>query len=450
MAESPGRGQDGAVPALRGRRGQRGHTVGTDGGADRNGARRARRARPSDPFRAGPVSPATLRRAALVVDDDATGREHTCELLNRVGFAAVDRAGDGREALERIGSGRYGLLVCDLSMPGMDGVELMRHLAARRFGAPVVLTSASNERLLAAAIGQGRAQGLAVAGGLRKPLNRVSLHRVLVAAGVLSPPPAPVGGDDLGVEALREALDAPGADGGVVAWFQPILRVADGVTIGAEARPHWDHPTRGVLAGDVLAPAAERAGLSGRLTERMLVQALAFRRTAPERATLAMSVDLSGEDLQDFGVVDRLHGLVDACGAAPESIVFEVSESRLVEDSATAVEVLTRLRMRGFELAIDDFGTGWSSLALLAQIPFGRMKIDARFVLSAPNDDTAMGIVESSVHLGRRLGMTIVADGIETQAHWDLCARFGIDGAQGWMLGRAAPPEAFARRYQRA
>jgi EAL domain-containing protein (putative c-di-GMP-specific phosphodiesterase class I) len=97
-----------------------------------------------------------------------------------------------------------------------------------------------------------------------------------------------------------------------------------------------------------------------------------------------------------------------------------------------------------------DFGTGWSSLALLAQIPFSRMKIDARFVLSAPSDDTAMGIVESSVHLGRRPGMTIVADGIETQAHRDLCARFGIDAAQGFMPGRPAPAGAFAARYLRA
>ncbi len=436
-------------PSSIGRRERRGDSGGSADGTDRDGGRRVRGATRRDRIRCRAVSPATLRRAALVVDDDAAGRAHTGELLRRAGFEAVDCAGDGSEALERLDASRYGLVLCDLRMPGMDGVELMRHLADRRFDAPIVLTSASDERLLASATGHGRTHGLNVAGGLRKPLNRVSLHRMLVAAGVLSPPPAPSGAAGIDADALRRGLDDADAPGRIRAWFRPVLRVRDGATIGAEAVPHWSHPESGEVGAEALASAVERTGLGGRLTMRLLDDALALRRTLPGAARFAVSVALSGDDLNDFGAVERLHGRLEASGLPEDAAVLSVSECRLVEDAATATEVLTRLRMRGFELSIDDFGTGWSSLALLAQIPFGRMRIDARFVLSAPTDPTATGIVESSVHLARRLGMSVVADGIESQAHWDLCARHGIDAAQGYLLGRPTPPEAFAERYLR-
>ncbi|MEI7445948.1 MAG: EAL domain-containing response regulator [Burkholderiales bacterium] len=381
-------------------------------------------------------------RVALVVDDDPVAREVTGALLRRAGFARVDDAVDGRHALERIAVERYGLLVCDLRMPEVDGVELLRHLAARRVDAPIVITSACHERVLASATGLGRAQGLNLVGGLSKPLSPRALHRLLAASDLLTRPPEPESARRLDAAALGAALDLDGIAG----FAQPVVRVADGAVVGAELRPRWIHPEHGVLAEDAFLPLAVRAGLASRVTERMVVQALGLRRAIAAEG-FTVSVDLAGSDLQDDGVVDRLDALADAFAVPTSDLELQVTEPRLVEASTSGVEVLTRLRMRGFGLAISSFGTGWSSLALLAQVPFDEMRIDARFVLAAPTDEVSRGIVESSVQLAGRLGMTVGADGLQSPSQWLLCRRYGITTVRGAAIGAPVPAPEFALRH---
>jgi len=245
-------------------------------------------------------------------------------------------------------------------------------------------------------------------------------------------------------QGLREALDR----GEVTAWFQPVHRPSDGALIGAEAFARWIRPGRPAVSAPALTALAERAGVSTRITEQVVAQALAFRRRIAAPEGFSIAVNLSSADLRDRGTVERLCARTDGCGASPGELVLEIAEGRLVDAPRSAIDVLARLRQRGFGLAVDDFGSGGSSLALLAQVPFGQLKVDARFLLAAPTDRVAEGIVDACAHLGRRLGLTLAAEGVETPAHRALCDRFGIVAAQGTRPGAAVPASEFAARHR--
>jgi EAL domain-containing protein (putative c-di-GMP-specific phosphodiesterase class I) len=253
----------------------------------------------------------------------------------------------------------------------------------------------------------------------------------------------PAKASEADARALREALDRDE----VVAWFQPVHRTSDGALIGAEAFARWARPGQTALSHHLLMPIAERAGLSTRITGRVVAQALAFRRSLAAPAGFSLSVNLSPADLRDAAVVDRLHAVTDSFGGAPCDLVLEVAEGRLVEAPRVALDRLAALRHRGFGLTVDEFGSGGSSCGLLAQVPFAMLKVDARFMLAAPTDRVAEGIVEACAHLGRRLGMTLAAEGVETPAHRALCRQLGIAAAQGTAPGAALAAADFVARY---
>ena len=233
----------------------------------------------------------------------------------------------------------------------------------------------------------------------------------------------------------------------MVAWFQPVHRTSDGALIGAEAFARWERPGQTALSHHLLMPIAERAGVSTRITGRIVAQALAFRRSLAPPAGFSLSVNLWPADLRDPTVVDRLHAVTDGFGGSPCDLELEVAEGRLVEAPRGALDRLAALRRRGFGLTVDEFGSGWSSFALLAQVPFAALKVDARFMLAAPTDRVAEGIVDACADLGRRLGLTIAAEGVETDAHRALCRRLGIVAAQGTAPGPALAAADFAARY---
>ena len=127
----------------------------------------------------------------------------------------------------------------------------------------------------------------------------------------------------------------------------------------------------------------------------------------------------------------------------PADIVIEVTESRLLEELTSSIEVLTRLRLNDITLSIDDFGTGYSSMEQLKNIPFTELKIDRVFVHDAAQDSAALALLDSSISLGHDLGMTIVAEGIENQEDWDLIAGKGCHQAQGYFLTKPLPADEF-------
>ena len=163
---------------------------------------------------------------------------------------------------------------------------------------------------------------------------------------------------------------------------------------------------------------------------------------------LNIAINLSVDSLTDLEWPDRISSLMEQSGLEPSSISFEITESRLMEHLSVALDILSRLSLKRFNLSIDDFGTGYSSMEQLQRIPFSEFKIDRAFVHGADRDTSALAILESSVLLAKKLDMKVVAEGVEDQRDWDLVARLGCDQVQGYFVSRPLPFAALLKWLQ--
>jgi len=239
---------------------------------------------------------------------------------------------------------------------------------------------------------------------------------------------------------LRHALD----HGELVLHYQPKIAASTGDVVGAEALIRWEHPERGMIFPDDFIPLAEHTGLIGPITHHVLDSALAQIRTWYDAGhPLTVSVNLSARNLLDQSLPDEVAELLAVHGVPPELLELEVTESALMTEPARAKQILERLSAMGIRISIDDFGVGYTSLSQLKTLPVSELKIDKSFVLSMDEDvDNAM-IVHSVIDLGHSLGLSIVAEGVETDQALATLKDFGCDVAQGYFMSRPIPVDAF-------
>jgi diguanylate cyclase (GGDEF)-like protein len=244
---------------------------------------------------------------------------------------------------------------------------------------------------------------------------------------------------------LRTALE----DEQLVLHFQPKSDVRTGRIVGFEALVRWQHPTRGLVPPDVFIPLAERTGLIDVLTPHVLERALAACAGWTQQ-DLSVAVNVSVRNLLDAAFPDVVGRLLRGSGVAPARVVLEITETSLMADPETAMSVLRRLKQLGVRLSIDDYGSGYSSLAYLQQLPVDELKIDRSFVRDIAVHERDRAIVRSTVDLGRSLGLTVVAEGVEDPGAWSALAGLDCDELQGYFLCRPMPEgevDAWARAY---
>lgn len=225
--------------------------------------------------------------------------------------------------------------------------------------------------------------------------------------------------------------------------FQPKVDLRSGRPVHAEALLRWRHPELGPIGPDEFVPLAERAGLVGLLTRHVLAESLlasaGWRRQGLD---LAVAVNLSALDLADLALAPRVRGLLETLQFPANRLIVEVTESAVVRDVELAIRQLQALRALGVRVAIDDFGTGQSSLAQLQRLPVDELKIDKSFVLGLEPGAAEAEIVRTTVELGHRLGLQVIAEGIETPVGLRLLQDIGCDLGQGYLFSR--PIEAAA------
>ena len=210
--------------------------------------------------------------------------------------------------------------------------------------------------------------------------------------------------------------------------------------VGVEALARWQHPVKGMIPPDRFIPLAEESGLIDELTVSMVEQSLAeVARWQTENLTLDVSINYSALSLADLGLPDYLAGLVAARDLKADRVTVEVTESSVLTEIQNSLDVLTRLRMKGFQLSIDDFGTGFSSMQQLQNIPFTELKIDQSFVKRALSDKDAKAIVETTVDLGRRLVMSVIAEGVEDLETLELLKNYQCNQVQGYFIAKPMP-----------
>ena len=239
------------------------------------------------------------------------------------------------------------------------------------------------------------------------------------------------------VSELRAALH----NGDLAVHVQPKTRLASGEVVGVEALARWHSPTLGTVPPDEFVPVAERSGLIGPLTSRVLDLTLAAWATWRSAGhDLEVAVNLSARSLHDPDLVEEVDRLLRRHGVPASRLTLEVTESAVMADPGRATALLHALRDLGVRLSVDDFGTGYSSLSYLKRLPVQEVKIDRSFVTALGTDAADLPIVRAIVDLGRHMGLEVVAEGVEDAATLDLLGSIGCDLAQGWHILRPVPP----------
>jgi diguanylate cyclase len=243
---------------------------------------------------------------------------------------------------------------------------------------------------------------------------------------------------------LRRGLDR----GELLLHYQPKISLSSGQVCGVEALLRWLHPDRGLVPPDAFIPLAEHTGLIGPLTAYVLDAALAQARCWADLGhQIPVAVNLSARNLLDEHLPDTIGALLDQHQVPAHLLELEVTESAIMIEPERARRLLTRLHELGIRLSIDDFGAGYTSLAQLKTLPVTELKVDRSFVLTMDTDPANAVIVRSVVDLGHNLGLSAVAEGVETQQALDTLTGYGCDTAQGYHLSRPLPPEAFLAWY---
>lgn len=378
------------------------------------------------------------RLVVLVAEDHDFQRRTTARMLRSLGVREVLEAGDGGQALALIrGAARapVDVVVCDLDMPGMDGMELLRHLGEDNSAASVIISSEKERALLNSVHKMARAYGVRLLGVIEKPVTRAGLEELIARHQATKPNPAhrSAGNPGFSLEQILRGVQHKQFE----PFFQPKVELKSGRIAGAEALARWRHPEHGVVSPHAFIALLEQSGKIDELTFLMLEKAADACRDWLERGLeLTVSVNLSLVSLTDTTLADRVTQAVRSIGLDPRHMILEITETAAMTEVAPALENLARLRMRGFGLSVDDYGTGFSSLRQLTRVPFTELKIDQGFVAGCATNDALRTIVESSVQMAHRLGIKSVAEGVETQADWDALKAAVCELAQGYFIAK--------------
>jgi diguanylate cyclase (GGDEF)-like protein len=241
---------------------------------------------------------------------------------------------------------------------------------------------------------------------------------------------------------LRRAIE----DGELVLHYQPKVELGTGDVTGVEALVRWRHPKRGLVPPNDFIPLAEQTALMRPLTLSLIRSALQQLRWWLEQGMdLRVAVNLSVPNLLDTNLPNDVARLLDEHGIGPGRLQLEVTENIIMADPVRVMDVLERLRALGVGLSLDDFGTGSSSLTYLARLPVDELKIDRSFVMSMTENVSDAVIVRSTTELAQRLGLRVVAEGVETVEAWEQLAAMGCEEAQGFYLQRPLPPDELTR-----
>jgi EAL domain-containing protein (putative c-di-GMP-specific phosphodiesterase class I) len=323
------------------------------------------------------------------------------------------------------------VLVVDLQMPDMDGLEILRELAQRKCSSKIVVVSGMDRRLLDTARRLGTELGLRMAGALEKPVRAAALKDMLSSIRLSD--------GELTASALSDGIAA----GRLMLVYQPKVDIITRQVVGVEALARLRDERGRIIPPDVFIPLAERTDLIDPLTnwvaEHAIDQAGRWRRAG---MSLQVAVNLSAKNIHDRQLPDLIATKCRMAEVPPETITLELTETAAMQDVATLLEVLGRFRLKGFHLSIDDFGTGYSSIAQLMKLPFTELKIDKSFVTEMDRARDAAIVTKTIIDLARNLGLATVAEGVEGEAALGMLTEFGCEVAQGYLFSRPVEADA--------
>jgi EAL domain-containing protein (putative c-di-GMP-specific phosphodiesterase class I)/CheY-like chemotaxis protein len=375
----------------------------------------------------------------FIVDDDPVFGAVAEMLLFSLGANSVRQIDNTREALAALAKSGSpsSLVIVNLAMRGLDGLAVLRELSNAHFPGWIAISTGESHSIRDSASRLAGLLGLKYAGEIQKPLREGEIRALFETISrdekISAQTP---------VQPFRNAKII-----GLCPVYQPKIDALTGETIGAETLMRLE-----TAEGDLLSPFQhiERLTREGKMTE----ETLRFL-----DLVLADIVEWKAGGLNPVisfnapaPVIEHPEFLVDfarkvrTSGVSPSQITIELTESVLPNDPATLVETLTRLRMAGFGLALDDFGTGMANFDMLRMCPFSELKVDRSLAQTCVIDPLSCGIIETCATVSRELGMTLVAEGVETEAQELTLRRLGVEVFQGFLFGKGVPAAEFSAR----
>ena len=373
----------------------------------------------------------------LVVEDHELQRSMLAQLLRTLGAGEVHVAEDGRAALRvlRDPDRPIDIVVSDMSMPGMDGLEFIRNLSDSGTRVSLIMVSALDQDVLLSIAHMANAYKVQLLGVMAKPPTAAKL--VPMVELFRSGTPTRKGIED-GIE-LQEIADAWAHDE-LEAWLEPRVHLTTGTVRSLEVSPRWRHATRGVLQPEAFLPSIRARGLNDDFVWLMVQKAAAHCHELQQQGhDLSVSVNLALTSLNDPKIASRVQHIVEAAGIPPQRMVLSVSEAALNTDSAKALENLARLRVLGFGVAVDDFGNGPMEMEQLSLVAFTEMKIKSSFVSGSGCKGNAQVGLAASLEIGQRLRLKTIASGVSSKEEWAFLRGWECDFGQGPFISAPLP-----------
>jgi EAL domain-containing protein (putative c-di-GMP-specific phosphodiesterase class I) len=375
--------------------------------------------------------PMTLSQKILAIDDDADVGALVDEVAQAMGIPCTVTT--DAESFMRALTPDTTMILLDLMIPGLDGIEILRKLADEGCRAGIVMMSGIGKRVIESADALGQSLGLRIVGHLAKPFRIAELEALLAGQIECAPKPPVRSSREIHFEEAELWLAVERDE--FVLHYQPQIEIATGKVVGVEGLVRWEHPRHGLIFPDNFIENAEEIGLIDQLTLLVFDHGLSEigRFAGEDKKPINLSLNVSARSLHDLELPNRFIEMVKAHDFQPENVILEITESGLIRGLSRTLDVLIRLRMKNVRLSIDDFGTGYSMMQQLKNVPATEMKIDKSIVQNISTDNNRV-ILQKTIELGHELGMKVVAEGVDTEGQLNFLLEQGCDIAQGWLF----------------
>jgi len=377
----------------------------------------------------------------LVIDDDAFICDLVCELFTKLGYENVESVNSGHEALMLldISLEPYNLVVCDLNMPEMNGIEFMQLAAEKDFQGSVILVSGEDKRILDIARGVAVDNGLDILGCISKPFTEEAFAELIndenicfgdAAASYLNLP--------IDESELREGLQ--NLERHLTLCYEPIVDISSGEIIGVESIPMWRHTTRGLLEPSTFMPVAEESGLMIELMKCFYSKAAQQTESwLLDGVFLQNFIRIPIEFLADPEFSSLVVGETEHLGIEDTHMNIVLEESEIDDQAKKAFSLVMQLHFKKIGVAVAGFGSSLSSMELINSFPFTLLQIPREVISTADSESEVISVIRDGGDLRSKLHAPVAVTGIDSRADWDMAELMGIDYIQGSFCSKALP-----------